>query len=178
MLAREIDLRRDKKRAARLNALALCIAGIMAVLAFVFSPPRVANPPGAVVQMLSLAVGYVAYIFLHEGVHGVCIRLFCGERASYGFNGMFAYAGKKDAYFTKRQYIVIALAPVAVWGVVLLWLQIALPGWFFPIYAVQVGNIGGAVGDFYVTALLLRMPQDTLCNDDGLSMRFYTRKAA
>ena len=59
-------------------------------------------------------------------------------------------------------------------GIVLLALELLLPGWFWVVHIIQAQNIGGAAGDIYVTFLIFRMPQDTLVNDTGVSMRFYS----
>ena len=88
---------------------------------------------------------------------------------------MYAYAGS-DAYFGKKPYIVIALAPVVVWGVVLLILNLlAGDGWFWVVWLIQVSNLSGAAGDLYVTAKLSKMSADILIQDSGVSMTVYER---
>ena len=39
--------------------------------------------------------------------HGIFIKHYSGRKAQYGFTGLYAYAGS-EAYFNKRQYLVIA----------------------------------------------------------------------
>ena len=70
--------------------------------------------------------GMVLYIFLHEFVHGIFIKRYSGKKADYGFTGMYAYAGSKP-YFNKKSYLVIALAPVVLWGIVLTALLLIVP---------------------------------------------------
>ncbi len=78
-----------------------------------------------------LTAGYAAYVVLHELVHGVCMKYFSGAPCALRFTGLYAYAGS-EAYFTKKRYFIIALAPVAVWGVVLLALCMLVPApWFW-----------------------------------------------
>lgn len=174
---REIDLEKNKKVFVLLNVASLVLALVVLVPAlmirgfeFSFSADEAG---GVALQFFSVAVGLVAYMVLHELVHGVCIRLIASVKPKYGFKGWAAYAGAPDTYFTKGEYIIVALAPVVVWGVVLLVLNLLLPQWFWPIYLIQTINISGAVGDFYVTALSLRLPKELLVNDDGVTMRFY-----
>ena len=120
-------------------------------------------------------VGLVVYVFAHEWVHGVFIRIFTGEPAQFGFkagSGM-AYA-KSSWFFSRPAYIAVALAPVLVWGVVLGVLMGDVPAeYFWCLYAIQIFNISGAVGDLYVTWLVLRMPRGVLIYDEGVSMKFF-----
>ncbi len=122
-----------------------------------------------------LTAGYAAYVVLHELVHGVCMKYFSGAPVRYGFTGLYAYAGS-EAYFTKKRYFIIALAPVAVWGVVLLALCMLVPApWFWTVYLIQIGNIAGAAGDFYVVWRFAAMPPDILVRDAGVDMTVYSR---
>lgn len=175
-LSREIDLQKDKKLAFWLNAAA---AVAMLALLLPVLPKLGALPWGAALLAPSLALlfGTFAYLVLHEWVHGIFIRLFCGQKAEYGFTGLYAFAGKKSAYFCKAHYIIIALAPVLIWGIVLAALCALAQGpWFLAAYLIQVMNLSGAAGDFYVVYLCLRAPAGLLVNDDGVSMRFYLGK--
>ena len=73
-------------------------------------------------------------------------------------------------------YFIIALAPVAVWGVVLLALCMLVPApWFWSVYLIQIGNISGAGGDFYVVWRFAAMSPDILVRDAGVGMTVYSR---
>ena len=37
-------------------------------------------------------------------------------------------------------------------------------------------NLGGAAGDYYVAHALRSLPDETLCNDTGVAMRFYVKE--
>ena len=88
---------------------------------------------------------------------------------------MYAYAGS-DAYFNKKQYVIIALAPVVFFGVVFLLLNLFLPSeWFWTIYLLQIFNLSGAAGDFYMTNLMTKLPADVLVHDSGTAMNIYYR---
>ena len=120
-----IDLQKDKRLALLINGLALLINGLPLVfLGNRIVPLRTlfSMDDGFGFYFLRLGMltaGYAAYVVLHELVHGVCMKYFSGAPVRYGFTGLYAYAGS-EAYFTKKRYFIIALAPVAVWGVVLL----------------------------------------------------------
>ena len=71
----------------------------------------------------------------------------------YGFTVMYAYAAS-DACFCRRDYILIALAPVVVWGLVLgVLAALADGGWFWVVWMIQAINLSGAAGDLYVCLL-------------------------
>lgn len=75
----------------------------------------------------------------------------------------------------KQGYLFIALAPVVLWGMVLLVITFIVPtSWFWVVYFVQVMNISGAVGDFYVTVKFLKFPKDILVKDSGIGMTVYS----
>ncbi|MFW1997378.1 metalloprotease family protein, partial [Acinetobacter guillouiae] len=80
--------------------------------------------------------------------------MFSGSPAKFGFRRGMAYAGR-DAYFCKTASIVIALAPVLIWGLILGLLLDDVPTqYFWYLYAIQIFNFAGAVGDFYVTGVI------------------------
>ena len=115
-----IDLQKDKRLALLINGLALLIA-----LPLVFLGNRIvllrtlfSMDDGFGFYFLRLGMltaGYAAYVVLHELVHGVCMKYFSGAPVRYGFTGLYAYAGS-EAYFTKKCYFIIALAPVVLDG--------------------------------------------------------------
>lgn len=111
-----IDLKDNKKQFWIVNGLSIAI--MLALVALFFQLLWYGflelHFEGLPIQALVMAVGMLAYIPLHELVHGVCIRRFSGKRAKYGFTLVYAYAGS-DCYFNKRDYLIIAAAPVVFW---------------------------------------------------------------
>ncbi len=172
----KIDLMGNKKQ---LQAVALLQLALMVVAAFIGaleSPLSATFAMGALesvaVKVLVMSVSMIAYIILHEAVHGVVIAL-CGAKPYFGWKGVYAYAASR-AYFRKRAYLVIALAPIVFWGIVL-WAICAWagPGWFWVFYAIQIFNLSGGAGDLYVTYIMLKLPQDLWVLDNGASMQVY-----
>lgn len=176
-----VDLQKNKKLAILINVAAVLISAVMAVAAVFFVPIStlfdVSEGLGVyLLRMGVLMVGLVAYIVLHELVHGVTMRLCGTKKIKYGFTGLYAFAGSTD-YYSKKAYILIALAPVVVWGVVLGALCAFLPqSWFWVVYVIQISNISGAAGDFYVTLRFMRLPDDILVKDYGVGMTVYSAK--
>ncbi|MGN0735155.1 MAG: DUF3267 domain-containing protein [Anaerovoracaceae bacterium] len=173
-----LDMAADKTVFKRISWCSLLIVVVMIVCG------RLAVSPGLILDggwthvlftAALILVGLVVYVFAHEWVHGVFIRIFTGEPAQFGFkagSGM-AYAGS-TWFFSRPAYITVALAPVVIWGVVLAVLTGDVPDeYFWCLYAIQIFNISGAVGDLYVTWLVMRMPCDVLIFDEGVSMKFF-----
>ena len=177
----KVDLQKNKKLALIINGIGLIIAVVMAVIGQLIVPIQTLFDMEAGLGMYTLRfvvllAGMVAYIILHELVHGVVMKHYSGQKPFYGFTGLYAYAGSK-CYFDRRSYIVIALAPIVVWGVVLLILNLFAAGsWFWVVYLIQISNVSGAAGDFYVSARFSGMPQDILINDVGVSMTVYVKE--
>lgn len=180
---RRVKLSEDKRLSLWLNAAALLLSVGLVLVGLALHP--LDAPVGSPLdildmswpQLLTAIGGGVLYIVLHELTHGVMIRLTAKVRPDYGLSGMFAYAGSRQAYFSRPAYLAVGLAPVVLWGIVLLVLNLTLPAdWFWPVYFIQICNLGGAAGDLYITHLLLFvLPKDVLTMDTGVDMTFYSR---
>jgi len=174
-----VDLQKNKKMLLAVNGLALLITVAMIVPVCFYIPMITLfdMEKGILLYILRFAVlllGGVVYIILHEFVHGIAMKLCGTKKIKYGFTGMYAFAGSDD-YYSKKPYIFIALAPVVLWGVVLLAINLLVPTeWFWVVYFIQIGNISGAAGDFFVTFKFSRMPSDILVKDYGVGMEVYS----
>ncbi|MEG0692574.1 MAG: DUF3267 domain-containing protein, partial [Oscillospiraceae bacterium] len=137
-LKKQINLQKDVKLMIFINLGALLVCIPLIVIGIFMSPIELSLSSITGTGLLKLfvaVIGMIAYLFLHELVHGFFIKRYCGENAEYGFTGIYAFAGKKTAYFCKKEYLIIALSPVVVWGLVLLILNfIVPPDWFWVVY--------------------------------------------
>ena len=173
-----IDLKDNRKQFWIVNGLSVLIMLLLLAIFFLLMWYGFLELhfEGLLLQLLVLAVGMLAYIPLHELVHGVCIRRFSGKKANYGFTLVYAYAGS-DCYFNKRDYLIIAAAPVVFWGLVFLLLLFLLPvGWRWVAYVWELFNLSGAAGDFYVFYRLHKEPDTILCQDTGVKMAVFDRQ--
>lgn len=176
-----IDMQKDKKLALLINGLAAVIVVVM-IAAGVFRVPIVAILEGPdMLRVVLIRCGAIlvltpVYMILHELVHGIVMKC-CGSRkVKYGFTGLYAFAGSED-YYPKKSYILIALAPVVLWGLVLAVVNaVVSPPWFWVTYFIQIMNISGAAGDYYVSWRFSKLPEDILVRDRGVSMSVYSRK--
>ncbi len=177
---RDIDLKKNRREALIVNVTAAIIAVVMAVIGHFIVPVQtlfdMTSVPAYFARFGVLLVGLVAYIILHEAVHGVVMYHYCKVKPTFGFTGMYAYAGSNEDFFDKASYRLIALAPLVVWGVIFTVLLLALPKeWFWVLWLLQIGNISGAAGDVYVTATLWKRPETILVKDTGIDMTVYDR---
>ncbi len=175
---RRVDLMRNRKEAVIVNLLALLITGALAVLGFVFCPPFVEITIGihTIFNMMIWMIAIIAYMIFHELIHGVFMKTFSGRKPHYGFTGLYAYAGS-DAFFARKQYLIIAFAPVVILGLVIGVLTVAFyETAFWYLYLLQVVNLSGAAGDFYVGFLIARAGNDVMVRDMGTDMSFYSSR--
>lgn len=176
-LIRDVDLMKHKKLAVFINVLAVVIELVMVAVGVILFPIEGLLDINMLMNCAIVIVGIVLYLFAHELTHCVFMKLFCPKaKLKIGFTGVYAYAGAPHVYFGRAEYIIIALAPVVILGILLAVLNVLLfPAYFWGIYFIQVVNISGAAGDYYVTFLMLaRMPKDTLVCDTGVSMTMYS----
>lgn len=179
--AEQIDLQKNKKTLILVNVSAVLVAVVMTVIGLFIVPVTVffdvESPKPTVLRILAMLGGTFVYLVLHEAVHGIFMRAFCREeKPSFGFTGIYAYAASR-AYFNRRDYLIIGLAPIVIWGAVLLALAFLVPReWFWVVYFIQIMNVAGAAGDVYVSIRMLKRPDTMLVQDDGVAMRIYLPK--
>lgn len=179
-LIQEVDLQKNKKLALWLNLSALAVGLALGWIGHRMVPITklfdFSQGMGMYfLRFFGLMVAMIAYIVLHEVVHGIVMKAFGARKVRYGFTGLYAFAGT-DAYFDKFSYIVVALAPVVVWGIVLAVVNAFVPAtWFWVVYLTQITNLSGAAGDIYVTAKFSKLPADLLVHDHGTGMKVYSK---
>lgn len=148
----------------------------MTGLGFYLAPKNVRHleGPQVLAYLVTLLAGGVLYLFLHELIHGVLMRAYSGARVRYSFRAAAASAGC-EGYFTKRQYIWVALAPLVLLGGLLALLnRLLYPAHFWYFFILQILNVSGAAGDVYSTGRMLRMPRETMVQDTGTHLIFYS----
>ena len=174
-----VDLKKDKKAAVIVNAAAIVIAVLLCVPMHFYIPITtlydMQSGLGAyIMRFVALFLLMIAYMVLHELVHGVAMKICGTKKVKYGINGLYAFAGSAD-YYGKKAYIFIALAPVVLWGIVLAVINAFVPeAWFWVVYLLQVINLSGAAGDLFVTVKFSRFPKDILVKDYGVGMTVYS----
>lgn len=123
-----------------------------------------------------LAVCAIACLSLRELLRGLLMRLFAGIRPHCARKGLLLFIGS-EAYFCRRDFLVLTLAPVALFAVLFALPTVFLQGaWFWLAIALQLVNLGSAVDDYYMIFRALRQPKRALFHDSGIAVAIYTEK--
>lgn len=137
-------------------------------------------PSGAIeLGLPEIGLGILAIVLtlvLHELVHGLVMRIF-GARPRYGAlwkQAMF-YATSPGYAFRRNHYVVVALAPF-----LLISLLVVLGMWLLQgtVWVALLGvggllNASGAVGDLWITRIVLRYPDRAYIMDERDGMRVF-----
>jgi len=120
---------------------------------------------------------------LHELIHGLAI-MHEGHKPRYGVQSFtiarvikipyVLYATADNALFLRNAFIMVALAPVVVitlLGMLLIALLPTSVGSYIAIAVILNG--GGAIGDIWMTWVVLRYPPDALVKDEADSLRVF-----
>lgn len=175
-----VDLQKDKKTALKVNLFAAALTVITGLPMHLAYPiwhlfDMSAGFTEYLVRMVVFILSIFAYVCLHELTHAAVMKYYGAKSVRFGFTGLYAYAGSLEDYFGKFPYIRIALAPVIVWGIILLIPTFFVHGpWLWVIFFLQITNISGAAGDIYVAAKFSRFPADILVKDTGVDMTVYS----
>ncbi len=124
--------------------------------------------------LVALVILYAAVILLHEGLHGVFFWIFTHQRPAFALKLTYAYAAAPEWFLPRNLYFVTAVAPlvgISVAGVALF--SFVPANWFLPVLAGLIINSGGAAGDLWVAAWLLRQPPTCYANDRGDAITLY-----
>ena len=128
-----------------------------------------------VVWLLCVAAACVAAFALHEGVHAVFFKLFAprGSRVTFGANWQCAmiYACAEGIVYTRRQYLIVSLAPTVLVTALLVAIGWA-GGYTLACYVVAVVHLTGCTGDWFYSWRILRDHQVLACEDTSWGVRF------
>jgi len=117
-------------------------------------------------------------IVLHEALHGYLFWRWSGK-VKFGYltstAGPAFYAASPGCYFTRNRFIAICLAPQLLTIICLsLFFLVPLPDLVkFGLLGTAALNLGGGVGDFYVTWVLLKQPRSAQVEDNIKGVRIY-----
>ena len=122
----------------------------------------------------------LAYMILHELVHGIAYKGYTGEKLTFGISWSCAFCGVPNIYTYRKTALVAVAAPLVVFALILIPATVIL--YFIdPIYyllsACLFGlHLGGCSGDIYVMYIFLFKIKDkkALMKDTGPDMTVYT----
>lgn len=129
---------------------------------------------------MGLAIaGIVVTFILHELTHGLVMHMF-GASPKYGiiWKGLMFYATSSGYAYRRNNYVVIALAPfVFISALVILGMWI-LQGtaWVALLAICGIVNASGAVGDMWITIIVLRHAATAYIMDERDGIRVFLPK--
>ena len=171
-----LDLFRQRKALIAVSVLGLALVIVAVIAGFIAVPLRegLEMLRRNWIPWLLLPAMLIAYIPLHEAIHGAFMLALSGVRPQFGLRLPYcAWAGSR-AWFGRISHGVIALAPLALAGAGLQLVIAAAPReWFWPLWIVQISNLSGSAGDLYCVARLARIRGALLIQDDGMRMRVF-----
>ena len=172
-----MDFTRNKKQimgmfkiAVALLVIPLALAALVQIIRDRSTPPPMKFSETWYVWPATLAM-LAVYVPLHELTHGAAMLALSGVRPVFGIRLPYAWCGS-TVWFDRRSHVITALAPVVLWGIILLILAAVLPRqWYWPLMITQASNLSGSAGDIYCVWYLSRMKGDLLIQDTGTRMR-------
>jgi len=161
-----LDLKADKQAARVVQLLFVVIAGAFAVAALLLDLP-LASGWGRGVSVVVTLVACLLYMWAHEATHGVLLTAFSGHRSRYALRLPYLTTGN-DAFVGRGVFLVVALGPLVLWGVVLLGLFVVMPSdAHLTVYILSALNLAGSAGDLFQAWWVARLPADAKLRDNG-----------
>ena len=122
-------------------------------------------------------VGVVLISILHELTHGLTMQVF-GASPKYGiiWKGLMLYATSPGYAYSRNNYLLIALVPfvfISILVVLGMWL---LQGTLWVVLLGLCGavNASGAIGDMWITMVVLRYPATAYVMDERDGIRVFS----
>ena len=121
----------------------------------------------------------IAYVVLHELVHGIAYKALTGEKLTYGMSWSCAFCGVPHIFTYRKTALIAVVAPFAVFTLlfipILILLYFVSPLYYLVMAVVFGLHLGGCSGDLYVLYLLTAKFKDrkTLMRDTGPEQYFY-----
>lgn len=184
-LLKEINILEDKQTVRKMLSASLILFVVFAVLipllAYIFYQVALKTGDERVIDFPLIFVTLAVYLLslpAHELIHALFFKLFSpGGKITLGYKNGMLYAGSLGNVYTRRQYLVIALAPFVVLTLVYVVIALAFKA---PLtaYLCFALHTSGCVGDFYYAKEILADKRITHCEDTNQGVNFYTDKPA
>jgi predicted metal-dependent HD superfamily phosphohydrolase len=125
-------------------------------------------------EPLYLLVGLFVLLIGHELLHGLFFWIYTGERPSFGFKVVYAYASAPEWYIPRDKFVVTGLAPLVIISLVGLILLPLIPFSYVAELVLLVAfNAAASVGDMIAAGWLSTRPNTALVRDSGARMDVY-----
>jgi hypothetical protein len=127
---------------------------------------------------VGMLVAFLLMVLLHEGLHGLTMSFF-GAKPQYGVEIRYgvAYATAPGHFFSRNQFIMVAIIPL----LVITTLGLSLFYWELPGMVVSgllfmlTLNLIGAVGDIWMIFVCLRYPKNAKVLDERYGIKIFVQ---
>jgi len=169
-----------------MRVIALNFVGILLFILFGMVFSRMAGSLGmlpaegevrlGLVEISLAVVGILLTFVFHELTHGLAMQMF-GARPKYGilWKGLMLYATSPGYAYRRNNYVVIALAPFVFISMLVVLGMWVLQGttWVALLALCGVVNASGAVGDMWMTLIVLRYAAPAYVMDERDGIRVF-----
>ncbi|MFK5689369.1 DUF3267 domain-containing protein [Ornithinimicrobium sp. LYQ92] len=167
-----VDLKENGKVAVLIQVISVLVAVAMMGLAVVQDLALASGWSSAVTVAVTL-FSCVVYMAAHELTHGAFLWALTGARPQFSVRLPYLTTGN-EAYLNKRSFVVVALAPLLVWGVVFVLLLLLAPqDLLLTTYVLLVLNLASSAGDVVQAIAAARFPAAALIRDNGHDTTVY-----
>ena len=121
-------------------------------------------------------LGFFCYIVLHETIHLIFMKLFSREKLCISIKFPTISVGS-NGKFSKSQFMIVALAPVIILGVILILLMLFSPKEYtFFLTILLILNFAGSGGDYLQVFEMRKYSNDTFFQDNSNETTIYKKK--
>ena len=121
--------------------------------------------------------GILLTLVLHELTHGLMMTIF-GARPKYGiiWKGLMLYATSPGYAYHRNNYVIIALAPLVLISTLVIMGMWGLQGtlWVALLGICGIVNASGAIGDMWITMIVLRYANIAYVMDERDGIRVFS----
>ena len=131
------------------------------------------------ITYLVAMASFIAYIILHELVHGAAYRALTHQKLTFGLTLTVAFCGVPDVYTSRKTALIALAAPFVTFTVIfiplIIWLHSVNQLYYLFAGILFALHFGGCIGDLYMMYILLFKYKDprTLMNDTGPKQTIY-----
>ena len=148
------------------NLIAVAVLVLVMVAAFLllglgdrsFDLSETVTPFELTVADLIFIAAMIAYIVLHEVVHGIAYKSQTGEKLTFGMSWSCAFCGVPHIFTYRKTALIALAAPLVTFTVILLPVTVCLwfvhPLAYFASALIFGLHLGGCCGDMYMILLL------------------------
>lgn len=121
-------------------------------------------------------LGFFCYIVLHETIHLIFMKLFSREKLCISIKFPTISVGS-NGKFSKSQFMIVALAPVIILGVILILFMLFSPKEYtFFLTILLILNFAGSGGDYLQVFEMRKYSNDTFFQDNSNETTIYKKK--